>query len=70
MIFQKSFYAAKYLRKIIFLSGFFEKVKKKKNITNVLTVTFDQFNATLLNKSINLFQIKIKTSNRPRSFEL
>ncbi len=26
-----------------------------KNIINVFTATFDQFNASLLNKSINLF---------------
>ncbi len=28
------------------------------NFRNVFTVTFDQFNASLLNKSINLFEKK------------
>ncbi len=30
--------------------------KKKCNNVKVFTLTFDQFNASLLNKSINLFQ--------------
>ncbi len=49
-------------------SGVFRKVKKKRvfiwnrnleicNILNFLTATFDQFNASLVNKSINFFQI-------------
>ncbi len=29
------------------------------NILDVLTVTFDQFNASLLNKSVNLFFLKV-----------
>ncbi len=45
-------------------SGLFKEQKDKKtsfeieifcNILNVFTVTFDQFNAYLLNKNINLF---------------
>ncbi len=49
-------------------SGVFRKVKKKEclfeteilkfcNILNFLTATFDQFNASLVNKSSNFFQI-------------
>ncbi len=33
------------------------------NITNVFTITFDQFNASFLNKSINLFQNILLTVN-------
>ncbi len=36
------------------------------NIINVFTVTFDQFNASLMNKSINFFQINLTD---PRLFE-
>ncbi len=31
------------------------------NILNVFTVTFDQFNASMLNKSINFFKINVLT---------
>ncbi len=33
-------------------------IRKFCNTINVFAVTFDQFNASLLNKSINLFKIK------------
>ncbi len=32
-----------------------KKKEKKYNIINIFTVTFDQFNVSLMNKSINLY---------------
>jgi len=40
------------------------------NIINVFTVTFHQFNASLMNKSINFFQKIIITYTQPKFFNL
>ncbi len=39
-------------------SIYFFKIEIFWNIVNVFTVTFDQFNASLMNKSINFFEKK------------
>ncbi len=69
MILQKSFYA-KFLVSVVYFSRFFDEKKVQKNsiylkqesfVTLYMTVTFDQFNTSLLNKSINFIQRNLTT---------